>query len=219
MTNANCLVIGLTILVATTTPVCAREDAGAKAKRKKRDVSAEFFSTRVVPHLRIEISDADLAGLRKDDRDYVPCTIREGGSVYSEVGVHLKGGPGSFRGLDDRPSLTLNFDKFVADQKFHGMDKLHLNNSVQDATYVMEIICGDLFRAAGVPAPRGTHARVELNGRDLGLYVLKEGSAGLSESIKYGSALARRGSHLRRRVRKFSSDLGRHARGRSLPGG
>ena len=38
-----------------------------------------------------------------------------------------------------------------------------------------ELLCGELFRAAGVPAARTTHARVELNGRDLGLYVLKEG--------------------------------------------
>jgi hypothetical protein len=46
---------------------------------------------------------------------------------------------------------------------------------VQDPSYITEILCGEMFRAAGVPAPRGTHARVFLNGRDLGLYVLKEG--------------------------------------------
>src|SRR4029079_9819814 len=38
-----------------------------------------------------------------------------------------------------------------------------------------ELICSELFLAAGVPTPRTTHARVWLNGRDLGLYVLKEG--------------------------------------------
>src|SRR5205085_10908381 len=36
-------------------------------------------------------------------------------------------------------------------------------------------ICWELFRSAGVPAPRVTNARVKLNGRDLGLYVLIEG--------------------------------------------
>jgi hypothetical protein len=55
------------------------------------------------------------------------------------------------------------------------LDKIHLNNSVQDRSYLTEILCGDLFLAAGVPAARGTHARVFLNGRDLGLYGLKEG--------------------------------------------
>jgi spore coat protein CotH len=37
-----------------------------------------------------------------------------------------------------------------------------------------EAIGGELFRAAGVPAPRDNFARVELNGRDLGLFVLEE---------------------------------------------
>jgi hypothetical protein len=32
-----------------------------------------------------------------------------------------------------------------------------------------------LFEAAGIPTPRASHARVELNGRDLGLFVLVEG--------------------------------------------
>ena len=90
----------------------------------------------------------------------------------------MKGNYGTFQAFEKKPSLTLNFDKFNEHQKFHGMDKLHLNNSVQDPSYMTEIICGDLFRAAGVPATRGAHARVFLNGRDLGLYVLKFRGAG-----------------------------------------
>src|SRR5207245_4926516 len=86
-----------------------------------------------------------------------------------------KGSAGSRRDLNDRPALTLNFDHFQEGQRFHGLDKVHLNNSVQDPSYLTELLCGDLFRAADVPAARTTHARVELNGRDLGLYVLKEG--------------------------------------------
>src|SRR6185503_14721816 len=105
----------------------------------------------------------------------VHCTVREGEKVYEDVAVHLKGAAGSFRNLDDRPALTLNFDKFVDGQEFHGLQKIHLNNSVQDPSYLTELICGELFEAAGIPAARTTHARVELNGRDLGFYVLKEG--------------------------------------------
>lgn len=102
-------------------------------------------------------------------------TVRAGDVVYPDVGLHLKGRNGSFRPLNDKPSLTLKFDKFKADQRFHGLKKIHLNNAAQDPSYLCEIICGELFRQAGVPATRGTHARVKLNGRDLGLYVLKEG--------------------------------------------
>ena len=52
---------------------------------------------------------------------------------------------------------------------------MHLNNSVEDPTYLNEYLGSELFRKAGLPAGKVAHARVELNGRDLGLYVLKEG--------------------------------------------
>src|SRR5262245_4718021 len=136
----------------------------------------EFFAGGTIPHLRLYVAQTNLARLRRNARDYVRATVKEGDKVYEEVGIHLKGAAGSFRGIDDgKPAFTLNFDKFVDGQNFHGLDKLSLNNSVQDQSYMTEAICSELFLAAGVPTPRTTHARVELNGRDLGLYVLKEG--------------------------------------------
>ncbi|MFQ3592210.1 MAG: CotH kinase family protein [Gemmataceae bacterium] len=87
----------------------------------------------------------------------------------------MKGAAGSYRGLDDKPGLTLNMNKHGVQQLFHGMDKWHLANSVQDGTWVHELICGELFRAAGVPASRIGHALVTINGKMKGLYYLKEG--------------------------------------------
>ena len=140
--------------------------------------TGQFFTNRAVPHLKIEITGTNLTNLRDKNREYVRATVREGDApekVYSDVGIHLKGAAGSFRGLDDKPALTLNFDKFRERQKFHGLDKIHLNNSVQDPSYMTEHLCGTLFREANVPASRVSFARVWLNGRDLGFYVLKEG--------------------------------------------
>src|SRR5205814_289689 len=76
------------------------------------------------------------------------------------------------RGL---PAFTLNFDRFVPGQTFHGLKKVHLNNSVQDRTFLSEKISRELFEAAGVPVPRAGNAQVALNGRPLGMYVLVEG--------------------------------------------
>jgi hypothetical protein len=137
--------------------------------------SETFFTDAQIPIIEIEINGANLTALRQNNREYVRATVREGKTTYTDVGIHLKGAAGSFRVFDEKPALTLNFDRFKAHQKFHGLDKLHLNNSVQDPSYMTEIICGELFRAAGVPAARGTYARVSLNRRDLGLCVLKEG--------------------------------------------
>ena len=105
----------------------------------------------------------------------MPATVREGTRVYTNVSIRLKGGPGSFRPLEDRPAFTVNFGRLSPGQKFHGLRKLHLNNSVQDSTYLSEKICREMFEAAGVLSPRAGHAVVEFDGRLLGLYVLVEG--------------------------------------------
>ncbi len=140
------------------------------------DADQVFFREGKIPKLRIEVSPAELAKLNKDARSFVRCTVREGDElIYSEVGVHLKGAAGSFRPVNDRPALTLNFDKYREKQKFHGLDKVHLNNSVQDGGYLHEHLASVIFNAGGIPTPRISHARVWLNGRDLGFYVLKEG--------------------------------------------
>ena len=136
---------------------------------------AELFTNPVLPRLRITIGPEDMARLRRDGRQNVPALVQEGPVSFERVAIHLKGARGSFRSLDEKPALTLNFTKFTAGQHFHGLSKIHLNNSVEDPSYFHELAGSALFRAGGVPAPRVTHALVELNGRRLGLYVLKEG--------------------------------------------
>lgn len=156
----------------------AQSEATAQSARKARepDASDKFFESGSIPRLKIAIPQAELERLRQNIRAYVRSAIQEDGKTeYVSVGIKLKGAAGSFRGLDDRPALTLNFDRFKEGQRFHGLEKIHLNNSVQDPTYLNELISSELFLAAGVPTARTTHARVWLNGRDLGFYVLKEG--------------------------------------------
>jgi len=136
---------------------------------------ADLFTNAVIHRLQIEIGPAEVAKLRQNPRAYVPAVVRDGTNLHSKVGVHLKGSTGSFRNLDDKPGFTLNFGKFAPGQTFHGLKKVHLNNSVEDPSYLNDMLGSELFRAARVPAPRTTQALVELNGRRLGLYVLKEG--------------------------------------------
>lgn len=101
-------------------------------------------------------------------------TVSEGGRVYTNVTVQLKGYT-TFQNLDGRPSLTLDFNKRAPGQKFHGLTKISLNNSLQDATRLNEKLGRELFAAAGVPVPRADYALLTLDGHELGLYVLVEG--------------------------------------------
>jgi hypothetical protein len=159
--------------------------AAKKKESKKAKAADELFDSTKVIEIDVEIPPEGIATLEKyqfqfgaenqPERESVPCTVREGGRTYTNVAVHLKGAAGSFRPVTENPALTLNFDKFADKQNFHGLTKLSLNNSVQDQTLCSEQFCRELFLKAGVPVPRATEAKVRLNGRDLGVYVLVEG--------------------------------------------
>src|SRR5262249_40553874 len=95
-----------------------------------------FFKSGKVVQLQIELGKKELESLRADARKYVKATLTEGDTSYADAGIHLKGAAGSFQGIDDKPGLTLNMDKFKADQLYRGMDKFHLANSVQDPSYL-----------------------------------------------------------------------------------
>ncbi len=146
-----------------------------KSRKQKPAPGEVLFDNQTVLPLRIEIAPSELAVLRRDDRKDVRATVYQGTNVWRDVGLHVKGAAGSRRGIEDKPALTLNFGKFTPKQRFHGLRKIHLNNSVQDRSYLTENICGELYRRAGVPAPRVTYATLDLNGRARGLYVVKEG--------------------------------------------
>lgn len=143
---------------------------------RAEDKAADLFNPKAPP-LKIEITldKENRTLLDKDPRKFVKITFKANDTVIKDVGMHLKGAAGSFRGFDDKPAMTLNFDKFVRGQVYYGLDKMYLNNSVQDGSFFNEIVAADLFQRAGLPAARFTHARVELNGRKVGMYLVKEG--------------------------------------------
>jgi hypothetical protein len=132
----------------------------------------------VITYLKIEITGTNYDCLRPKPGGarFAQGHRRQKKTVYGDVAFPSQRRGGQLSTLR-RPigGWTLNFDKFKEGQHYRGLDKLHLNNSVQDPSYTTELLCSELFLAAGVPTARTTHARVELNGRPLGLYVLKEG--------------------------------------------
>ncbi len=127
-------------------------------------------------HFVLTVPPQDLAILsenrgREAGQESAHGTVVVGSNIFNEVRLQLKGS-GSFRGLGYRPSWTL---KFKNSAPCFGLTKLHLNNSVHDPARLNEMLGGELHRQAGVPSPRATPVRVTFNGRDLGVYVLKEG--------------------------------------------
>jgi len=155
------------------------EPFGARSPRGAQDERALFFLEGDIPDLELLVPPAQVARLKDPGRPYVHATLLEGGKVVvRDVAIKIKGAAGSTRPWEDKPALTVNTDKYDKSASFHGLDKFHLNNSVQDGGLLHEWISSETFRAARYPAARITHARLRLNGRDVGMYVLKEGFDG-----------------------------------------
>jgi spore coat protein H len=170
-TTWSVLLLGGCLVLAVFQAKARPDPAETQANRAAAD---ELFTNYPVLHLRLEVSEASLESLRKDPRKWVSAILHEEDRVYTNLTLHLKGSRGSFRPVDEKPAITIKAEAAGPSETFHGLKKFHLNNSVQDPSYLSDWLCSPLFRAAEVPTPRSTHALVDLNGRKLGLYVLLE---------------------------------------------
>jgi spore coat protein CotH len=105
----------------------------------------------------------------------VRCTFTFDGVVLSDVGVRQAGGTfNRFVTLEEKPTLSLKFDEFVNGQELHGLEKMVLKDGRQDSGFVGEHLTYEVYRRAGIAAPMTAHAHVTLNGRDSGIYVMRE---------------------------------------------
>lgn len=149
------------------------------------DETDGFFRKGEIPSIDIVLEPASADSLRNDPRTYAKVALVVDGKPLAEsAGIKLKGAAGSYQGFDERPGFTINLGKFDGTARFHGMRKFHLNNAVQDPTFLSEWTASSILREANVPATRVSHARVRIaigapgtDGaivRDMGLYVFKE---------------------------------------------
>ncbi|HZR19835.1 MAG TPA: CotH kinase family protein [Verrucomicrobiae bacterium] len=159
------LLVVLSILAVTANWRCTAS--------QQSDSAEEFFNSTNLLTFSVELDEAAFEQLTEHPRTYVRGRVRVGEQVWEQVGIRLKGS-GTFQPVYERPSLTLKFNWKEAGQRFAGLNKLLLENSGQDATRMCKLIANAAYSDAGIAAPRITHARVLLNGRDLGRYVVSE---------------------------------------------
>ena len=118
---------------------------------------------------------------------WVPCTVNYNGHQWLHVGIRFKGNS-SLRstwssGIYKLP-MRLDFDEFedespeIHDQRFYGFQKLSLSSNWKDDSLLREKITADIFREAGVPAPRTAFYRLYIDHGDgpvyFGLYTMVE---------------------------------------------
>ena len=98
---------------------------------------------------------------------YVEADVRVDGKLYPQVGLRLMG-----RKRRAKRNMRIRFNKFIPDQRFHGVKRINIRNNAGDPTLIREALALELMRRAGVPAPRYSFVWVSVNGDSGGVYTL-----------------------------------------------
>ena len=111
------------------------------------------------------------------ERDYHTGTLRYEDQTFLGVGIKIKGGCGSSRDLNGKPSFKVNLSwddpnlpGCPAERRLLGEKHFTFNNGVQDNSATHERVGYKIFRDAGIPAPRIAHVRIFVNDQLFGLY-------------------------------------------------
>lgn len=70
-----------------------------------------------------------------------------------------------------RYSIKIKFDKFIKNQTYLGLDKVAMNASFQDSTYLKEFLSYDMFRFLGAPGCLTNFIWVTIDGEPYGLFI------------------------------------------------
>ena len=115
---------------------------------------------------------------------------RDGGLVYENVAIRGKGNT-SLTQVEQygnsRYSFKVEFDHYDNALNYYGLDKLSLNNLIQDNTMLKDYLCYQLMGSFGVDAPLCCFVYITVNGEDWGLYLAVEGVEESFLQRNYGS--------------------------------
>lgn len=136
-----------------------------------------LFDTSKVHSIEIVMDDWEefIAGC--EDEEYVPCTVIIDNEVYKNVGIRAKGNT-SLSSVaasgSERYSFKIEFDHYDESKNYYGLDKISLNNIIQDNTYMKDYLTYQLMGEFGVSAPLCSYSYITVNGEDWGLYLAVE---------------------------------------------
>ena len=88
--------------------------------------------------------------------------------TVENVGFRLRGNTSRFSA---KKSFKVSFNTFYGGRKFKGVEKLNLNGEHNDPSIVRTKLSFDLYKKAGLPAPRTAHIELYINNEYKGLYM------------------------------------------------
>lgn len=184
-----CVVLILAILAGVLALFALTGGSVSQGGVEKAYESGLFDTTKV--HT-LDITMEDWEGFLEtcENEAYAMCSVTIDGETVREIGIRAKGNSSLTQvkqSGNNRYSFKLEFDHYQDGVNYQGLDKLSLNNIIQDNTYLKDYLCYQLMGAFGVAAPLCSYVYLTVNGEDWGLYLAVEGVEESFLERNYGS--------------------------------
>ncbi len=153
------------------------------------------YETRLFDNTRVHtvdivMDDWDELIANATNEEYYAASVVIDGEAYQNVGIRAKGNTSlsTVASMDsERYSFKIEFDHYDSSKNYHGLDKLCLNNLIQDSTMMKDYLTYTLMNEFGVDSPLCSYVYITVNGEDWGLYLAVEGVEDSFLERNYGS--------------------------------
>lgn len=183
-------IAALVIAMIVTVIFMHADTAGVITASASCGYESRLFDTSKVHSIDIVMDDWEGFLETCENEEYTDCTVVIDGDSYKNVAIRAKGNTSlstvSQLG-SDRYSLKIEFDHYNSAENYYGLDKLCLNNIIQDTTYMKDYLSYQLMAQMGVPSPLCSYAYITINGEDWGLYLAVEDVEDAFLERSYGS--------------------------------
>lgn len=137
--------------------------------------SEKIFDKFYVHSLNIEVDSGDWQNMvdNANNKEYISCNVTIDGETLKNVGIRAKGNTSlsNVQSMDsDRYSFKLEFDQYD-DINYHGLDKLALNNIIQDNTFMKDYFSYVMINEIDADSPLCSYIYIKVNNEDWGLYL------------------------------------------------
>ena len=160
-----CIVLCFTLVI--TLLFMNAEKFGVKASANTMGYENRLFDTSRVHTIDIVMDDWDGFLSTCTNEEYTICNLVIDGEAYKNVGIRAKGNT-SLSSVasygNNRYSFKIEFDQYDDTKSYYGLDKLCLNNIIQDTTYMKDYLVYQMMGEFGVAAPLCSYAYITVNG-------------------------------------------------------
>jgi len=139
--------------------------------------ASRLFDDSRVHSIDIVMEDWDSFLDTCENEEYSACSVVIDNEAYKNVGIRAKGNTSLSQVKEygnDRYSFKIEFDCYEKGNSYHGLDKISLNNIIQDNTYMKDYLTYKMMGDFGVAAPLCSYVYITVNGEDWGLYLAVE---------------------------------------------